>query len=203
MACELLSSVRPRTQVRLKTQGDFLKHFNAKNTAVAICVAFGTALISAPAYAGSQTSNLSVTATVTANCSITTTPVAFGSYDPVVANAATALAGTGTVVIACTTASIPTIGLGLGLNASGAIRRMISGAQLLPYELYQATSNVAGAACAASPSTVWGTSGVNLLTTVAAPSKAARTYNVCGSIPGGADVAAGAYADTVVATVNF
>jgi spore coat protein U-like protein len=42
-----------------------------------------------------------------------------------------------------------------------------------------------------------------LLTTTAAPGKAARTYNVCGSIPGGADVGTGAYADTVVATVNF
>jgi spore coat protein U-like protein len=41
------------------------------------------------------------------------------------------------------------------------------------------------------------------LTTVAAPSKAARTYNVCGSIPGGADVGVGAYADTVIATVTF
>ena len=37
----------------------------------------------------------------------------------------------------------------------------------------------------------------------AAPSKAARTYNVCGSVPGGADVAVGAHADTVIATVTF
>ena len=36
-----------------------------------------------------------------------------------------------------------------------------------------------------------------------APSKAARTYNVCGTIPQGQDASAGVYNDIVVATVNF
>ena len=59
--------------------------------------------IAAPALAQTASTNLTVSATVAKNCSITTTAVAFGSYDPVVANAATPLAGTGTVVVTCTT----------------------------------------------------------------------------------------------------
>ena len=51
--------------------------------------------LTAPALAQTASTNLSVTATVAKNCSITTTAVAFGSYDPIVANAATPLDGTG------------------------------------------------------------------------------------------------------------
>ena len=46
------------------------------------------AAITAPAFAASQNANLNVTASVAANCTITTSPVAFGAYDPVSANAA-------------------------------------------------------------------------------------------------------------------
>jgi spore coat protein U-like protein len=67
---------------------------NRRITRVAL-VAGGLILgAAAPALAQTATANLSVTATVTKNCSITTTPVAFGSYDPVVTNATTPLDGT-------------------------------------------------------------------------------------------------------------
>jgi len=181
-----------------------MKNFRLNRTAAVLCVAIGTALMSsAPAYAaGSQPANLAVSASVASNCTISTAAVAFGAYDPIVANAVTALAGTGSITITCTKASVPTLKLDLGANPSGSVRRMASGAERLPYELYQAPDNLAGTACGAL-TTVWGTSGANILTTVAAPSKAARTYNVCGTVPGGADVAVGAYADTVIATVTF
>jgi spore coat protein U-like protein len=174
-----------------------------KNTAAAVCVAMGISLTPAlPVYAGSATANLAISATVASNCTISTLPVAFGVYDPIVANAAAALNGNGSITIACTKGSIPVLTLDLGANASGSVRRMANGVtERLPYELYQPPTNVAGAACGAL-TTVWGTAAGSL-TTVAAPSKAARTYNVCGSIPGGADVAVGAYTDTVVATVTF
>ena len=179
-----------------------MKSFRLNRTTAVLCVAVVTALMSsAPAYAaGNANSNLTVNASVASNCTISTVGVAFGPYDPIVTNAATALTGSGSITIACTKASVPTLGLGLGVNAAGAVRQMASGAERLPYELYQPTTNVAGAPCASA--TVWGT-GAAELTTIAAPSKAARTYNVCGSIPPGADVAVGAYADTVIATVTF
>jgi spore coat protein U-like protein len=144
--------------------------------------------------AQSATANLAISATVTINCTITTAPVAFGSYDPVVAHASASLDATGTVTVECTKGATSTIGLGLGSNASGSTRRMSAGAgDFLTYELYQN----------APRTTVWGNSGAGLLATGAAPSKAARSFTVYGRVAGNQDVSAGSYADTVVATVNF
>ena len=147
-----------------------------------------------PASAQSpQTATLAVTATVANGCTITTTPLAFGAYDPVVANATTGLSGTGGVVITCTKSAITHIGLGLGSNALASVRRMVLGTDFLNYELYQDAAH----------GTVWGTVGAAMLSPVAAPSKAARTFSVYGLVPPAQDVAAGSYTDSVVATVNF
>jgi spore coat protein U domain-containing protein, fimbrial subunit CupE1/2/3/6 len=160
------------------------------------------AVAAVPAQGASTTANLTVQVQVNANCTISTTPVDFGTYDPVVANASAAKTGSGTVAVACTKSSAPTIGLGVGSNASGSTRRMTNGTDLLTYELYFPTTNAASAACGAL-TTVWGTSGANLFTPTSPPNRNSRTYNVCGSIAGAQDVSVGAYADTVVATVTF
>src|SRR5688572_30582421 len=154
------------------------------------------ALMTAPtaALAATATANLSVTATVINNCVISTAAVAFGNYDPVGANAAADLDATGTVTIACTKGSTATIGLGLGSNASGAVRRMTDGSgNFLTYELYQEVAET----------TVWGTAGGALLSPAAAASKAARNFTVYGEVAANQDITAGSYTDTVVATVNF
>ena len=144
--------------------------------------------------AGSATANLSVTAAVGANCTISTAPVAFPAYDPVVANASTNDDGTGSVIITCTRGTAATIGLGLGANASGSQRRMKDATtDYLNYALYQDSGRA----------TVWGNSGAGLLSPVAAPDKNPRTFTVYGRIPSAQDVPAGSYTDTVVATVNF
>ena len=158
-------------------------------------VAFTIAgLGSTKASAATATANLGVTATVTNNCTISTVALAFGSYDPVVANASTNLDGTGTVVVACTKGATATIGLGLGSNASGGTRRMGDGAtNFLTYELYNEPTRT----------TVWSNAGGGLLSTGAAPSKAARNFTVYGRVTSNQDVPAGNYSDTVVATVNF
>jgi len=163
-----------------------------------VAVGGGTALVVAgfavSSSAATATANLAVTATVTNNCTISTAAVAFGAYDPVVANAAANLDSSGTVTVACTKGTSATIGLGLGANASGAVRQMTDGSgNFLTYELYQD----------AGRSTVWGNAGAGLLSPVAAPSKAARNFTVYGRVPSNQDVAAGAFTDTVVATVNF
>jgi spore coat protein U-like protein len=41
------------------------------------------------------------------------------------------------------------------------------------------------------------------LTLTSAPTKVARVYNVCGTIPGGQDVPVDLYTDMVSATLNF
>src|SRR5262245_838396 len=121
---------------------------------VALIVArFGT-----PVSAATATANLGVSATVTNNCTISTGALAFGSYDPVVANASTNLDGTGTVSVACTKGTSATVGLGLGSNASGSTRRMgDGGGNFLTYELYQDSGHT----------TVWGNSGAGLLSPAA------------------------------------
>src|SRR5687768_5259232 len=162
---------------------------------VAVAGATMCAVIAAPTsvHAATATANLSVTATVINNCVISTAAVAFGNYDPVGTNAAADLNGTGTVTISCTKGSTATIGLGLGSNASGAVRRMTDGSgNFLTYELYQEVGH----------STAWNT-GAGLLSPAAAPSKAARSFTVYGAVTSNQDITAGSYTDTVVATVNF
>ncbi|HSL50030.1 MAG TPA: spore coat U domain-containing protein [Candidatus Deferrimicrobiaceae bacterium] len=149
--------------------------------------------LTAPAFAQTATANLGVSATVAKNCSITTSAVAFGSYDPVVTHATSPLDGTGSVVVTCTKGAGTRIDLGVGANASGSTRRMAGGGDFLTYELYQNTGRT----------TVWGSGASAGQTIAAAPSRAARTFTVFGRIPAGQDVSAASYNDTVVATINF
>jgi spore coat protein U-like protein len=178
--------------------GTAAKETNVKLSKSVAVVGVGAALAFAGfgsnTNAATATANLGVSATVTNNCTITTAPLAFGSYDPVVANAAANLDGTGTVTVACTKGSTATIGLGLGSNASGSTRRMTDGSSnYLTYELYSDSGR----------STIWTNSVGGLLSPVAAPSKAPRSFSVYGRVASNQDVPAGTFNDTVVATVNF
>ncbi len=159
-------------------------------------IAATTALVAAlapRASAATATANLTVNATVTKNCTVSTSALAFGSYDPVVANASANLDGTGGVTVACTRGATASIALGSGSNASGAARRMGDGTgNFLTYELYSDSGRA----------TAW-SNGAGALTLNAAPSRAARDFTVYGRIAGNQDVPAGTYGDTVVATVNF
>jgi spore coat protein U-like protein len=151
-------------------------------------------MTSIPAFAATATANLSVSASVSAVCTITTTPVAFGAYDPVVANAAANLNATGTVTVACTKGAAATIDLDNGSNLSGGSRRMASGTDFLTYALYKD----------AARTQVWG-SGLAGGTTSAynSASRTATAVTVYGTVPQAQDVAVGAYSDVVVATINY
>lgn len=145
-------------------------------------------------YAANQTASLTVSATVTNNCTVSTSALAFAPYDPVVANATANLDGSGAVTVACTKGAAPTIGLGTGSGASGNTRRLSDGAgNYLTYDIYKDSGR----------SVSWSSSGGGVLTTTAATSKAARDFTVYGRVAGNQDVPAGSYSDTVVATVNF
>lgn len=147
----------------------------------------------APAQAQTSTSNVTVTAIVGKNCSITTTPVSFGSYDPVVAQAASPLDGSGSVSVTCTKGAGTRIDLGLGSHPSGTTRRMQGGSDFLAYELYQN----------AGRTVAWRSGPTAGQTIATAPNKNPRTFVVHGRVPAGQDVAAGSYNDTVLATINF
>ena len=174
-------------------------------TAIALTLAVALMIAAMPkARAATATANLVVTATVAAKCTITTTPLDFGEYDPVVANATTALNATGSVTVACTKGSTGlSVGLDNGGNFSGT-RRMAGGGDFLGYAVYRPPNNTPGTACSFPGTLAWGTTiGTDTLALTNAASKAARTYNVCGTIPAGQDVTVATYSDTVVATINF
>jgi spore coat protein U-like protein len=134
-----------------------------------------------------------VTATVVGECAISATPLAFGAYDPVSLNATSALDASASLSLACTRGVVATVGLDAGTHANGSVRRMAGGADLLIYNLFQN----------ASRTIAWTDSGAGALTLPAATSMAPRTIIVYGRIAPGQDVAAGAYADSIIATVNF
>jgi spore coat protein U-like protein len=148
--------------------------------------------------ASTATSDLSVTASVADNCIISTSALAFGSYDPISANASSALNGTGSVSVTCTSGASANVTLGQGSNAdtgstdAAPLRRMADGSShFLSYDLYSDSSRTAA----------WGnTSGTGVDHTGTGASASLTVY---GSAAGGQNVPSGSYSDTVVATVTF
>jgi len=168
-----------------------------------LALALAGVFLAGSASAATSTGAFQVTATVSASCVVTSTvAVAFPVYDPANTHFAANDDATGTINVRCTKGTAPVITLDEGLPANKAAgstctspaRQMASGADRLPYFLYQDTGRT----------TVWGcTSGTNSLTLAAAPSNAARAVTVYGRIPANQDVNTGSYADTVTATLTF
>ncbi|HYL88117.1 MAG TPA: spore coat U domain-containing protein [Burkholderiales bacterium] len=163
------------------------------------------------ASAGQTTNTMNVTATVNANCSVTTAPSDYtGTYDPVSANATTPagdLLFTQAIIFKCTKNSAGvTVGINPGLHNSSGRRLADTGAvNFLNYELYQ-PSGVGGAATC--PNTqVYSQAGVGLFAVGSANFATGGTnvtVNICGKVPGAQDVpATGAYTDAVVVNVNY
>lgn len=160
--------------------------------------ALGLCLSAPAAFAGSAASNFTVSASVTASCTISTVNMNYGNYDPIATNATSPLTVNGGVTITCTKGTTTSIDLSPGSNAANAVgttRAMATaGPDYLSYELYQDSTYT----------TVWGVGNPgNALVPAAAPSKAARTFTVYGRIPAGQGSTVGSYTDTVTATVNF
>lgn len=140
--------------------------------------------------AATATADLSVSAMVVSNCTISAGTVAFGNYDPVGANATTDLDANGTVTVQCTRGTSAAVGLDPGDHFSGTRRMSDGGTEFLTYELY---SDAPGG-------TVW----TNAATVAyVAPNRSPQDLTVYGRVPGAQDAAAGSYSDTVVATITF
>ena len=172
--------------------------FAIRSNSLRLAVFAALSVVAAGSYAaGSTTSNLAVSASVSNNCLIDASGgLAFGAYDPVSANAASDLDSSGTIAVTCTNGASAAITLGQGANAAGGstdaapLRQMNDGGlNNLSYNLY--TDN--------SYATVWDIStGVAYTGTGAADS-----VTVYGRVSAGQNVPAGSYSDTVVATITF
>ncbi|MGZ6125902.1 MAG: spore coat protein U domain-containing protein, partial [Myxococcales bacterium] len=108
----------------------------------AACAALLLALAagSPQAQAATATTTFTVTGNVVANCTISTTGISF-TYDPVSANAGANALASGTVTIACTKGSAPSIGLNNGLwaglaSAGPRAMRLGATANYLGYDIY-------------------------------------------------------------------
>jgi spore coat protein U-like protein len=167
---------------------------NMKKSTV-LALACMVILTACSAFAGTTGAVLTVSATVTANCTIAAQNFTFGTYDPLNANVATPLNVPGTVSLACTNLTPATILLDQGANGTGTLgapaRRMASGGNFLNYNFYQDNTFAAGP--------VWdGVTGVAY-----AGTGPGGTVTLFGSVAAGQNVAAGSYQDTVNITINF
>lgn len=132
------------------------------------------------------------------NCTISSTAVAFGSYDPL--NAA-ATAGTGTLGFVCSggvgAGVTYSIALSTGSSGSYATRTMTNGANILNYNLYST----------ATYTSIWGNGNVGTVVVSAsltrAQARAGVTITVYGTIPAQQNVVPGSYSDSITATVTF
>lgn len=141
-----------------------------------------------PAEAGTDTGTLSVTATVTSNCSLSGGTLAFGTY---VSGQTTNLDVQGSInYVNCAPGNI-TFELDNGANANGTQRRMRSGNNFLNYEIHRTSAR----------NSRWGTGqdAVQIQILQAGNGSVA----VYGRIPAGQTVPAGNYSDTVTVTMTF
>ncbi len=162
-----------------------------KRAVISLALTF-VAATSAFAGSAATTNTNNITASVAAKCTIGAFSIAFGAYDPF---AAAPLDQSGTVTINCTKGTSGTVSFDLGVNPSGAIRRMQdTGAtgNYLSYEVY--TDN--------THTTVW--NAVNTVALGPSVSKnTALTATAYGRVAAGQDAAVLNYQDTLVATVTF
>jgi spore coat protein U-like protein len=137
------------------------------------------------ATAGTASGSVLVTANVTATCTVTASPLAFGAYDPLVANLTVSKDVTAPLTYACTKSLPATISLD-----NVGTRAMVNGTSSLTYDIYTA----------ADYSKVWGTTNTVAITGTGA----SATVNMYGRIPAGQlNLIAGLYSQTIQATINF
>jgi spore coat protein U-like protein len=161
----------------------------------ALAGSFLAAVSAAPAFAANSTatSTLDVSANVTSNCSVSTTPLAFGNVD---VTTGAAVDGTGGLNVTCTngTGWVATADQGAGTGADLVTRKMSSGGNLLSYRLFTDSDQ----------STIWGdgADATGMLGDIGSGSAQSKT--IYGRVLAGQNGApAGAYADTVTVTVTY
>ena len=168
--------------------------------AIVSAMLVGTAALSVPASAGTGVADMTVSADIGMNCTISTTNISFGAYNPIDTHASAALNADGAVSTTCTVGSTGKIIIGQGLDpATGstdaAPARRMGGPGEADYLNYQVYSD-------SSLASVWTNevaSGVGYTA-----SGSAQVLLVHGSVPGGQTSATeGSYSDTLVVTVNY
>jgi spore coat protein U-like protein len=149
-------------------------------------------MLCSPAQARNASATMPVTALTVETCAVVALPMAFGTLNQL---GGTASDSQTNVTVTCTPGVSYNVGLDMGANAMGGVRRMAAalGGEAVPYALY---TN-------ASRTNAWGnTVGTN--TVAGTASLLPSTLTVYGRVGGDAGlVPAGVYADLVTVTVTF
>jgi spore coat protein U-like protein len=140
------------------------------------------AVASAPAFAATTSGTVDVTLNVDNACSLTTGAIDFGS----VTDFAAARTANSATVLKCTPNAVATVTVSAGSNASGAQRRLRSGANYVDYNLND------------SANAAWPAAGLSFTGTGSDVSLGLR-----GVVPIQTAKPAGAYADLVTITVTY
>jgi spore coat protein U-like protein len=144
------------------------------------------------ALAQTQSTTMSVTATVTANCTVSTGAVAFGSVNTLGGNHD----ATGSVTVNCTNGAAwsAAANQGSGTGATLSNRRMTFGANTLTYRLFTD----------AGRTSIWGDGSTGTAAVTGTGNGAAQVFTVYGRVPSGqTSVPAGSYSDTVSVTITY
>jgi spore coat protein U-like protein len=151
-------------------------------------LALAVAAVPATVTAQTATDTFVVRATVNSFCTMSAGDIDFGVYDPSSGSSAT-----GSVLVRCTALTAYTIALDGGQSGNISQRRM-AGAQSanLAYVLYTDAAHT----------TIWG-DGSTGQTVAGTGSGSMQSYQVDGLIAAGQTPPAGAYTDTITATITY
>ena len=165
-----------------RTFGDALKLLSVFLISTIFC---------APVKADTATTTFQVTSTVISSCGVSASDLAFGNYDIV---AGSAVAGSTTVSVTCSSGTSYDIGLdaGVGSGATVTTRKMTNGGDTLGYSLYSDVSHT----------TIWGNT-VGVDTQSSSGTGAVQNFTVYGLINASQSVPTGGYSDTITVTVTF
>ena len=146
-------------------------------------------VLSQSASAATETSNIAVSASVSSVCTVDATAMAFGEV---------ALSGptdgTSTITVNCTGGGAYTVGLGNGLHNVAAQRNLLSGSNVLAYDLFKEIGHT----------TRWGDAGAGLVSGTG--NDADQDLTVFGQITTGQTLISGngtPYSDTVLVTLTY
>ena len=129
-------------------------------------------------------------------CVLSTSGITFGRYDPA---SSTPKTGVGTMRVVCDEApgtDSYRLALSVGGGASYATRRMSDGEATIAYQLYKDLGHTM----------IWGdgTGGSDLVYANNIPKNGGtQVFFIYGQIPAGLKASPGAYADTVIATIEY
>lgn len=168
-----------------------MKHIY-RNASALFAIVLGGLLSATAGQAATTSDTMSVSANVLSVCVVNAGDMVFGNVDP---TSASAVDQTASISVLCTKGTSFTVGLNAG-TASGATvttRRMTGGADQLGYALYRDAARTAN----------WGNTPGTDTPAAQIAASTASALTVYGRIPGGQNVAAGAYTDTITVTVNY